>query len=171
MKTNTCNCSGGQCCSTKKNDHKITIEFLYLDLSVCDRCQGTDGRLTQAINAVSNVVGMLGYEIELKKVNINTEELANEFQFVSSPTIRINGKDIAAVKETVCESCGDLCGDTVECRVWEYEGQEYHDPPVALLVDAILKVIYGDAQVIAKQKEYVIPENLKNFYAKMKQKC
>jgi len=52
-------------------------------------------------------------------VNITTKELAIQYQFISSPTIRVNGNDIVVeLRESVCEDYGDLCGDNVDCRVW-----------------------------------------------------
>ncbi len=46
-------------------------------------------------------------------------------------------------KESKCESCGDLCGDDVDCRIWLYQGKEYTSPPPAMIVDAILREVYG----------------------------
>jgi hypothetical protein len=48
-------------------------------------------------------------------------------------------------KESLCESCGDLCGDEVDCRVWIYNGKEYNVPPKAMIIDAILREIYGSS--------------------------
>lgn len=85
-----------------------------------------------------------GIEVVVNKVNVLSEEQAKEYQFVSSPTIRINGCDIQIeVKESPCESCGDLCGDNVDCRVWKYQGEEYTIPPKSMIIEAILKEIYG----------------------------
>ncbi len=75
------------------------------------------------------------------------------------------------VKESLCESCGDLCGDQVDCRVWIYQGQEYTVPPKGMLIEAILKAIYGGLpQAGETAEEYVMPENLRNFYAAMANK-
>lgn len=140
---NSCCCSGDSACCTPQEKKKIVIDFLYLDLSICERCRGTDNSLQDAIDDVSTVLSAAGYEIILNKVNIISEELAVQYEFISSPTIRINGKDIALeVKESCCEDCGDLCGDNVDCRVWEYEGEDYTVPPKALIVNAILEAVY-----------------------------
>ncbi|MHB1314226.1 MAG: DUF2703 domain-containing protein [Christensenellales bacterium] len=168
-------CSGGGCgcnadggCCAPQGKKKIAIDFLYLDLTVCGRCQGTDSSLEEAIGEVSAVLGAAGYDFVLNKVNIATEELAKQYEFVSSPTIRINGRDIALeVKESCCEDCGELCGDAVDCRVWEYEGRTYTVPPKALIVNAILKEVYG-IQPPQEKGEYRLPENLKNFFQNKK---
>ncbi len=39
-----CTCGSG-CCGQEQEKRQIIIEFLYLDLSVCKRCQGTETNL------------------------------------------------------------------------------------------------------------------------------
>lgn len=172
---NACSC-GPDCCDDSKDinveKRRIVIDFLYLDLSVCARCQGTDNSLDEALVEVSKVLEATGVEVEVNKINVNTEELAIKYRFVSSPTITVNGRDIQMeVKESLCESCGDLCGDEVDCRVWVYQGKEYTVPPKAMIIEAILKEIYGGAGGSnIDNQEYVLPENLEHFYAVMKGK-
>jgi hypothetical protein len=171
-----CSCDPGCCGSTPENSvdkRVIIIDFLYLDLSVCTRCQGTDSSLDEALSEVSKLLEATGIKVVLNKINVTSEEFAETYKFKSSPTIRINGQDIQMdVKESLCESCGDLCGDEVDCRVWVYQGKEYTEPPKAMIIEAILKEIYGGekgSSHIAEQ-EYVMPENLKQFYVAMKNK-
>ena len=142
------------------------IDFLYLDLSVCERCQSADKNLDDAIKDLTTVLDSAGYDITLNKINVNTAQLAVKHEFISSPTIRINGKDIALdVKETQCKECGDLCNDNVDCRVWTYEGADYNEPPKEMIVNAILREIYSDKKIeSAKNEPYVLPENLAKFY-------
>ena len=170
-----CSCTPQCCGSISDNTAKkrqIKIDFLYLDLSVCTRCQGTDSVLDEALAEVSKLLEAAGAEVVINKINVNSEELAMTYKFVSSPTIRVNGHDIQVeVRENLCESCGDLCGDEVDCRVWYYQGKEYNVPPKAMIIEAILTEVYGrkrDGIVI--EQEYVIPENLKRFYSAMKRK-
>jgi len=165
-KTSGC-CGGGRdCCSPAVEKKTLNIDFLYLDLSVCERCQGTDNNLDEAIKDVSKVLAAAGFEIKTNKVNITTKELAIKYEFVSSPTIRINGKDIAVdVKESTCKECGDLCGDSVDCRVWNYEGADYTEPPKELIVNAMLKEIYSvNVPASGKKVPYELPRNLEVFF-------
>ena len=104
-----CSCGSG-CCGQEQKKRQIIIDFLYLDLSVCKRCQGTETNLEDAVNEVSTVLRTAGFDIVVNKININSRELAIEHHFLSSPTIRVNGRDIALeVKESSCKECGDLC--------------------------------------------------------------
>ncbi len=160
----SCGCTS-DCCEPIKENKKINIDFLYLDLSICERCQGTDNSLDEAIKDVSAVLKAAGYDIAVNKVHIATKELAIKYEFISSPTIRINGKDVALeLKESNCKDCGDLCGDDVDCRVWIYEGKEYTSPPKEMIVNAILKEIYNPIAEIKKQ-DYKLPDNLNTFFS------
>ncbi|MDF2685341.1 MAG: hypothetical protein K0S55_522 [Clostridia bacterium] len=160
-----CSCKSG-CCSDKKSTKDIVIDFLYLDLTICERCKGTDNNLDEAINDVSGVLKAAGYKVKINKINITSKEEAIKYKFISSPTIRINGNDIAVdVKESICESCGDLCGENVDCRVWNYEGIDYNEPPKEMIVNAILKEIYAvDKSANKVGADYILPHNLEVFF-------
>jgi len=170
--SNGCSCGENGCCSPNQEKKKIVIDFLYLDLSVCERCQGTESNLEEAVNEVSNVLKAAGYEIAVNKINISSKELASKYEFLSSPTIRINGIDIDLdVKESACKECGDLCGDSVDCRVWIYEGVEYSEPPKAMIINAILKAIYVNNRATQISKsEYILPQNLRLFFDSLNRK-
>jgi uncharacterized protein (UPF0335 family) len=172
MMINSSGCCGGSttCCQPQQTKKEIAIDFLYLDLTTCERCQGAESNLDGAIKDVSHVLNAAGYDLKVNKVNISSEELAKEYKFLSSPTIRINGVDIALeVKESECKDCGDICGDSVDCRVWEYDGLEYTEPPKEMIVNAFLKAVYGGQSISpGPQTEYTVPENLRVFFAGLK---
>ncbi len=172
--TGGCSCGSGCCDSSKdtKDDKKyIVIDLLYLDLSLCKRCQGAETNLDDALADVSKVLEAAGAEVEVNKVHVSSEEKAKEYQFVSSPTIRVNGRDIQMeIKESICESCGDICSDDVDCRVWVYQDQEYTVPPKAMITEAILREVYGKSEKSKEKQEYIIPENLRRFYKAIKKK-
>ena len=149
------------CCKEKKS---IDIQFLYLDLNVCERCQGSDKNLDIAIQLLQPVLNELGFVLKVNKLNINTEELAIKHHFVSSPTLRINDIDIQEdVQEDNCKSCGDLCGDSMDCRVFTYQNKQYHEPSVGMIMDHILQSIYVP-QIKKEPRLYQVPENLLKFY-------
>lgn len=169
--SNCCSCGSG-CCGTEQIKKQLLIDFLFLDLSVCTRCQGADTSLDEALAEVSKVLEATGIEVMVNKINVVSEELAMQYKFISSPTIRVNGRDIQMdVKESLCESCGDLCGDEVDCRVWVYHGKEYTVPPKVMIIEALLKEVYSGNSTNDEEKEYTIPDNLKRFYASMKGKA
>jgi bacterioferritin-associated ferredoxin len=142
---------------------EIKVDFLYLDLNTCERCVSTDSALNEALDILSRIFITLNYSVTVNKVNITSEELAMENRFVSSPTIRVNGIDICdEVKESDCTDCGDLCGDSVDCRVFSYEGKDYEQPPVAMIVDGILRVIYK--KQVMEENSYIMPDNLKKYF-------
>jgi hypothetical protein len=66
------------------------------------------------------VLDATGAAVEVRKTLVETAAQARELRFVSSPIIRINGRDLAfELKESSCgsEACTDGCGDQIACRV------------------------------------------------------
>jgi hypothetical protein len=164
INSKTC-CSNNNCCTPNVKRKQITIDFLYLDLTICERCQGTESNLDEAINTISAILTSAGYDLVVNKINISSRELANKYEFISSPTIRVNGRDIAiALKESECENCGELCGESVDCRVWYYDGKEYTQAPKELIINCILKEVYAGVSCIQKSEAYVMPENLVKYF-------
>lgn len=145
----------------------LDLEFLYIDLTTCTRCRGTDENLSRALDAVREVLSAAGVAVNVRKVLVDSEEKAREHRLVSSPTIRVNGHDVAlATKESRCGACSDLAGQGTDCRVWTYDGAEYTEAPEALLVDAILRAAYAPAPAAAGPEPYAgVPENLLRFFA------
>ena len=84
----------------------------------------------------------------------------------------MNRRDIQLEgKESKCDSCGDLCGDDVDCRIWLYQGKEYTSPPPAMIIDAILREVYGQPAAAAMASEpFVLPDNLRKFFQAMRNK-
>ena len=163
-----CSQEGSTVTTDQLSGKRMDIEFMYVDLSVCTRCQGTETSLEEAITEVARVLELTGIETVVHKIHVQSEEQARELGFISSPTIRINGRDIQLdVKEDLCESCGDLCGEDVDCRVWIYQGKEYSVPPKAMIIEAILKEVYGNTQETTKAtpRTVDVPDNLKRFFA------
>ncbi|MCG0278446.1 MAG: DUF2703 domain-containing protein, partial [Thermanaeromonas sp.] len=139
----------------------------------CTRCRGTARNLEEALKEVAGVLEATGVEVNLKKIHVRTEEEALAWGLVSSPTIRINGRDIQLdVRESLCESCGDLCGEDVDCRVWVYQGREYTVAPKGMIIEAILKHVYGGGIEAPVEREPLkeLPENLKRFFAAKRKK-
>lgn len=148
---------------------RITIEFLYLDLTRCTRCRDTDRNLEAALADAARTIRANGVDVEVRKIHVESEEQARELRFVSSPTIRVNGRDIAfELKESRCEGCSCGCEDDgVTCRVWTYQGRDYDAAPQELIVDAVLKAA-SDASsepTHTVNRMADVPENLKRFFA------
>lgn len=129
------------------NDAKqLTIDFLYLDLSVCDRCQAADKVLDEAL---SGMRGLLPSRVTVNKFQVSKNEVDESFR---SPTIRINGKDIEEIlnkefnimedqKDNECKPCSDVCEEDTLCRVYEYRGKEYTAIPKEMIQEAIAKTL------------------------------
>jgi len=155
------------------NGRTIEIDFLFIDLETCVRCKGTDASLEAALTAVQSVLTAAGASVSVRKTLVDTEQKALELSFVSSPTIRVNGRDIALeLKESRCDTCADACGcdGEIDCRVWIWRGQEYTEAPEPMIVDAILSAVYGaggqaEPEPAVSRASGRTPENLKRFFA------
>jgi hypothetical protein len=147
---------------------EVDIELLALDLGSCTRCRGTLANIEAAIGSLRPVLDATGTVVRLRKTLIESEEQARRHRFETSPTIRINGRDIAfETRESRCDSCTDLCGcaEGTDCRVWLYHGQEHTEAPVGLVVEAVLHGIIDDTSPSAPVASESVPENLRRFFA------
>lgn len=137
-----------------KKIKKLKIDFLYLDLSICERCGATDKVLNDALSELKPE--LKAAKVIINKIKIKNDEQARKYDFVRSPTIRINGVDIEKIltgklniKNNYCESCVSICGDScsestgggTQCRVVEYKGKTYEAVPKEMIKDAIRKEI------------------------------
>lgn len=155
-----CSC-GGDCSASKT----VLVEYLYLDLNTCERCVGTDQELDDVIMTLTPALALAGYTLEYRKIEMATREIAIQHRFLSSPTIRVNGRDLsAAVVENDCGCCGEISGTQVDCRVFEYDGETFEVPPKAMLAEGILSAVFGARDDVQNNGDYKLPENLRSFY-------
>ena len=127
--------------STATATKTLRIDFLYLDLNTCIRCRATDATLLEAIELTSPALAAVGVDIAMTRTHVTNAEQDRQLGFLTSPTIRVDGEDIAgALLESGCDSCTDncACDGQVDCRDWSYEGQRSTEPPLGLIVEAIL---------------------------------
>lgn len=147
----------------------LTIELLVINLETCARCVPTSAQLKEAIKLLTPVASTLGIELVERTSVLATPEEALRRALLSSPTIRINGRDIAQdVRESRCESCGDIAGGraSIDCREWHYKGTVYSAAPLPMLVEAIMKAMLEIGTLPMQEPEplAVLPENLKRFF-------
>lgn len=147
----------------------LAIDFLYLDNETCGPCTGTESSLNEALNDVAAVLSSTGIKVKVNSIFIENEDLAKIHRFLSSPTIRINGHDLALnIEEESCPSCSQIAGEEISCRVWKWHGKTYSIPPKGMITEAILSYIYGSntgGTISVESEEYVLPDNLKRFFA------
>ncbi len=167
-----CGCTAGHTQRTAAMNsvsapRKLTIDLLALDLRTCGRCTGTDANLDAAIDTVAGVLREADVEVEVRRTVVTSAEQAERLRFESSPTIRINGRDIALeLRESNCGDCGDICGceGQVDCRVWVWQGKEHTEAPTALIVDAVLRAYAHAWEPLPQPKPFRLPDNLRTFF-------
>lgn len=152
----------------------LNIELVVIDLTVCARCVPTGDQVENAVRILAPVAEAMGIELNYQAIVVQTEAEAKKHALLSSPTIRLNGRDIAQdIRESVCESCGDLTDNNalVDCREWHYRGKVYSAAPLPLLLEAIMGAMLNidkEPQVTPAPLED-LPENLITYFANRKQ--
>lgn len=151
---------------TTKSLKTIDLAFLYLDLTLCDRCRGTDANLDEALSEIAGILRGAAVEVSLGKIQVRSEAKAERLGLVSSPTIRINGRDIAPeFRESRCGACETVSGmKGIDCRTWLFQGKEYTVAPKDLIIDAILREVYGGSAREEAPLPKGVPENLRTFF-------
>ncbi len=147
----------------------IDIELLALDLTRCTRCVGTRDNIDKAIDIIRPVLEVMEAQVNVRKRVIASEEQARQYPFFTSPTVRINGKDMVfETLESACEACTDLCGcdDGTSCRIWLYRGETYLEAPVGLVVESLLRELFGRSQELAQKVPAYrdLPENSRHLF-------
>jgi len=59
----------------------INVDFLYLDTSICTRCQDTETNLDDSLNYVSEVLSHIGFQVKFNKIHLETKAQAIKHQF------------------------------------------------------------------------------------------
>jgi hypothetical protein len=152
----------------------LNVDLIVIDLSTCKRCVPTGDQLRAAVKLLAPVADALGIELRHHETVVQTPVEAKEIALLSSPTIRLNGHDIAQdIRESLCESCGDLTDNntSVDCREWHYRGKVYSAAPIALLVEALMEAMLKIDEIppVAPPPLKDLPENLRRYFENKKQ--
>ena len=152
---------------------ELTLDFLFLDDTVCRPCTGTEAAINEAVDTTRAPLEALGLALKLRKIHVANKQEAITHRLQSSPTIRLEGVDIApALQEADCGDCGALAGGEtpVTCRTWPWQGTDHRSAPVGLIVNAIMRAAVersGHDDCCAPRAEegdYELPDNLNRFF-------
>jgi Domain of unknown function (DUF2703) len=133
---------------------KLQIEFLFLDLDTCTRCRATDATLLEAIARTRPALDAAGVAVNVTKTLVASEAQAQALG-CQLPTIRINDIDIAGeLVESACDACSETCACNggVDCRNWVWQGQRSQEPPLGLIVEAIMPFEFAAGRLGAPQR-------------------
>lgn len=120
----------------------IIIEWLHLDVAgkTCRRCGDTGKELRRAVERLQVECMPKGIVIGFKETLLNPEQIAR------SNTILINGVPLeeivpqTRVSSSCCTSCGEITGQTEQCRTLVHLGQEHETIPEKLIRKAVCQV-------------------------------
>jgi len=107
-------------------ERKVKVEVLYVA-----ECPSHGA----AVKLVREVLAAQGVEAEIQEVLVKDGEMASELRFSGSPTIRINGRDVAGEPEEARSSA-------LSCRL--YSGSKQAGlPPPEMVQRAVLEARLG----------------------------
>ena len=98
----------------------MEIKLLYLD--GCPSWQETKAEIEQLLRERA-------IEASVELVHVADNDQAQRLQFVGSPTVQVNGKDV--------DPEAPQSGFNMECRLYWVDGKPVGKPPRQWLVDAI----------------------------------
>ncbi|MBN1389378.1 MAG: DUF2703 domain-containing protein [Candidatus Thermoplasmatota archaeon] len=127
--------------------NKLSIDFLYLDLSCCERCQSADEILDEVLVELRQELRVIDH-LTVKKIRIGNREDEEKYGLKRSPTIRLNGRDLEeivsgklVISDNYCGPCSVVCGEETNCRTFEYDGETSENIPKEMLREGILMVL------------------------------
>lgn len=171
----SCGCKTDAAKTSDSTDIVLKVDFLFLDDKVCVPCGSTAQTLSEAAGMLTEPLRSMGVDLVVEKIHVADLKAAEGQKFLSSPTIRVNGRDIDPARtEEDCPTCGDLAGGrtSVACRNWHWRDKVYQSAPVGRIVEAIMeaalplnKSIEDCCREAEDDEDYVMPENLKRFFA------
>lgn len=151
----------------------LNVDLLVINLDICKRCVPTGDQLRTAVQLLKPAADALGIELRHHEIVVQTPAEAKVNALLSSPTIRLNGRDIAQdIRESVCESCGDLTNNTsVDCREWHYRGKVFSYAPLPLLTEAIMGAMLNidEMPLVVPASLEELPENLQRYFDNRKE--
>lgn len=123
---------------------KVNLRIQLLYILDCPWCVKTKGLIKEGLEEI-------GAKAEVEEILIDSDEKAKKYNFVGSPTVRINGKDIQEeISKEQCLPCEELAESTEKttefvkqecgcgCRVYFYKGKQYPYPPKEMIKESIL---------------------------------
>jgi hypothetical protein len=117
-----------------REQRTVAIDLLYGDLSSCGRCMDAAVNLEVALGALEGVLGTTGTRIEVHRTHVRSAAEAEDLGVVSSPTIRVQGREIELGPPSgECGSkCGCGCAPGIACG---------GEAPVRVIVDAVVAAL------------------------------
>jgi len=149
----------------------LNVDLLAIDLTTCERCVPTGDTLAKALRLLKPVAAAIGIELRENRVVVRNPEEAKALALITSPTIRLNGRDIAQdVRESECGSCGDLVegNQRIDCREWLYRGHSHTSVPLPMLIEAIMHAMVKIDEVppVTPAPLEKLPDNLKHYFSR-----
>ncbi len=118
----------------------VVLELFMLDAPSCQPCWSAEISIHAAARTLRRLLDPAQFVVATRVVTLDSADQAHRLGIVSSPTVRVDGHDVALeVEEEPCSSCSDIAGTAIECRTYLWSGRRFDHAPAELIVDAALR--------------------------------
>ena len=142
---------------TATSAEKLIIDFLFLDLATCTRCRGTDRSLEAGLAAVGDVLAAAGMKVEVRKVHIRSAGRGSgvAVRVVSDrPDQRRRHRRRAAGELVRLRGLRQRLRRPHRLSRLGVRRARIHRPPRELIVDAVLRQMYGQLTDAVENQPY-----------------
>jgi hypothetical protein len=138
----------------------MEVEMAVAGARGCNACDTTLSRVRAAADRLRPAFDALGVEIRIEKLMVVSEPQARVLGLRASPMVRIGAIDL--VPDHRDRSPDGAQGAWIETdRVWRWRGEEHDQPPVGMLVDAMMRG-YAAAPI---EPDHPMPAYVRQFLA------
>ena len=121
-----------------------TLEMLYLDLDSCDPCREGRDSVDETAERVSATLSAVGRSLEVRVVPVSDVDQARALGLASSPSVRLNGQEVAlGLDERRRSSCSLRADERVACRTFGWAGGRHPYPRAEMIADAVQRHLTG----------------------------
>jgi len=143
----------------------LDIFVMEVDMSAggkasCSACSATAARVAEAAERVRPVFDALGTELTVLPLLMRDEAQARALGLRSSPMIRIGGIDLHPEHR---DRAPDASGWFDTDRVWWWNGEAHDQPPLAMLIDAVLRAYAQGAPTDPGAGSVQVPAYVRQF--------
>jgi len=139
----------------------LEVDMTAADKASCSSCNAAVSRVREAVDTLRPVFEVLGIDLSVAQLTVSDLTQAKALGLRSSPMIRVGDIDLYPEHR---EAAPDGSGWTETERIWRWDGTTHDHPPLAMVIDAVLRA-YAH-QATAGRSSIGIPPYVRQFLQK-----
>ena len=155
------NCSSEFSTRTALDVFVMEVDMSRAGEAGCQACDTTTARVKESVEQLRPVLDAVGVEVRVDKLRVSSDAEARALGLRASPMIRIGGIELAPEHRDIPLNGSEEEFETM--RLWHWQGQAYRDPPLAMLLDALLRAYATNRTEGATPKRSEIPSYVQQY--------